>query len=130
MQKRKDLIYEPTQDLLDQCIDNLNEINEQYKDVYKELKTLKYEETKQVNAICSDVDENWKKRFTYKNQAESYIQDLYEDRTKRISELEDIRKWLELDFDMQKMDYYHAKNRLEANRSLDANIAKTVDLTF
>jgi len=102
-----DIIYNPTQEVVDDELMRLNTLREEYKEVYKELSQLDFEEAQEVNRVCNELYDNGKKKFTYKNQAESFVQEENIERTKRINDLKISKKLLELDDNTCEKNYYH-----------------------
>lgn len=115
----KDIVYEPTTELLDEHLREMIQLNENYKSTYAELKKLQHEREKAINDIVNKEDKDWKKVYRYKANAEAHIDTTNPERSDKIQALYSDRKTMEADYELLKTIYYHAKRKIEHNRHLD-----------
>lgn len=120
----KDLIFEPSVELLDQHLREMVQLNEDYKMKYWRLKKLEHDRSTEVDEIANLKDDKGKKLYTYKNQAESHIDKSNKERTDEIHKLTTERKNMERDYKLMEMVYYHARGKLSDNRNLDVNASQ------
>lgn len=115
----KELIFEPTQTIIDENLLNLVLLVEKYKSIYREQKELELFFEKATDQIVNDKDENGKKIYTYPANAKAKINEDNRNLADRLEEVWIQRKELEIDIEMTKMLHYHASKKIEENRQVD-----------
>lgn len=112
---RQELILTPTPELLDEALLEINNKNNEAIEAYERHHNIDANWTRWIDEALDQEE------ITQKTKAEKYVRDSNPTGWHEMQQAYRNKKRLEAELSQMKMNYYHAREKLDQNRQIDVN---------